>query len=85
MSHSRKLKAKGQQRRLAFRPQAKSVNTCPRCGKYGYTSKAEAKRVAREAHRGEAMNTYRCGGQYHIGHLSPAIRAGLTTRLERYG
>lgn len=52
---------------------------CPRSGKVGYLSRADAKRVAkRQKHRTGRMRAYSCEscGWWHVGHLPSVVVRG---------
>lgn len=57
--------------------------TCS-CGKRGYHTRRDAKRVARRSHRGEpGMHAYQCltdPAFFHLGHLSDRVRHGEVDR-----
>lgn len=57
--------------------------TCA-CGKRGYFTRKEAKRVARRIYPGDsALNAYRCLGNpkfFHLGHLREQVRHGEVDR-----
>ena len=60
---------------------------CPYCGKTQFTTRSAAKRCAKR-YPTEKYAVYRCPhdtGFWHLGHLSPRIKWGYETRLERYG
>lgn len=57
----------------------RSVGTCPDCGKQRFSSRAEAKRIARQ-YRSTRLSAYRCGDYWHLGELPPEIRRGTSSR-----
>jgi len=87
MSRSRRVSARGPERRRYFESSAMAVYVCKHCDKFTYASKKQAKKVIEVAHKGELMNVYRCRetNGLHIGHQARVVRAGLLTRQERYG
>lgn len=50
-----------------------------------YTEKKHAKQAGRAFHPGEHLNVYRCGSNWHYGHLHEDIVRGDITRGELYG
>lgn len=49
---------------------------CPTCGKHEFPSKKIAKRAARQAHPGVHFSYYRCGTNWHYGHLPSRVLYG---------
>lgn len=58
--------------------------TCLYCGKRAYISRKEARKVARQI-RSHHLSAYRCGDQWHIGHLPKMVTNGHATRAELGG
>ena len=58
----------------------RSDGTCDVCGKQRYRSRAMAKKTAKQLFPGQHMNPYRCGEDWHIGHLFPAAIRGQVDR-----
>ncbi len=48
---------------------------CSRCGKRVYATRKAARKAARDLHPGEALQAYRCGSIWHIGHRLGKRRA----------
>lgn len=56
--------------------------TCAATGKKTWTSRADAKKIARRANPGERMNAFRCDhcSGWHLGHLPRGIAQGAYGR-----
>lgn len=63
--------------------------TCPSCGKASYSSRSDAKTMARRLGlKGAGNRPYPCPefpGYYHLGHLAEDIIKGTITRAQAYG
>lgn len=59
---------------------------CEECGKIRYLSKNAAKRAAKRMRgRRGALNAYRCGEFWHLGHLPEAVKRGAIPRWDIRG
>jgi hypothetical protein len=59
------------------------IGHCDACDKKSYGDRSSAKRAVRRWHRGEHMVAYACPtvpGLFHVGHLSPGVISGVTSR-----
>jgi len=61
-------------------PDRSDAGRCPRCGKYRYVSKHNAKREA--ARFDPTLSAYHCDGYWHLGHLSIHVKAGKADRRD---
>jgi hypothetical protein len=58
---------------------------CVTCHKRPYTSKKDAKRLARILYPGQHMQVYQCYGDdtlWHIGHIVPQVLQGRISRRD---
>lgn len=85
-----RVKRQGMGQSKAARKIVQTVDTYDRCGKWGYHTRADAKKALRR-HRGKGFDRrvrpYKCPdcGFFHLGHMPGVVRAGMATADEFYG
>lgn len=75
------------ERRLHSVTNEPAWHRCEDCDKRTYTSRSDAKRIARRVQHFGKMHAYACegGNGWHVGRLAPAVTYGQATRAEVYG
>lgn len=63
------------------------ASACPVCGKakVRYPSRKVAQFIKRKFPGEKRLSVYRCGDQWHVGHLPAAVVYGAKGRREVYG